>query len=325
MKIKSLVRGIAPGQLIIQYTDRCNARCPQCGMRVTADFPRSKLTVDEGKRIIDAAASRGFESLSFTGGEPLLYLDEIIELLSYAHKAGIKYTPTGTNGFMFMGHDKPDFCDKVTRFSEQLAESGIYTFWISIDSAEPAVHEQMRGLPGVIRGIEKAIPIMQRHGLYPSANLGINRNMGGVFDAAESRIFDSYEYFRKSFERFYRFVIDMGFTITNCCYPMSVDNNSGQLNAVYQATSAEDIVHFTTAERVSIYRALFDVISRFRSHIRIFHRSVPYTRSLGNIRRDNHRAIRVGVNANFFSSMPGTEILTPAGTGDMRISENFGR
>jgi len=149
--------------------------------------------------------------------------------------------------------------------------------------------------------------------------------MGGVFDAAESRIFDSYEYFRKSFERFYRFVIDMGFTITNCCYPMSVDNNSGQLNAVYQATSAEDIVHFTTAERVSIYRALFDVISRFRSHIRIFHRSVPYTRSLGNIRRDNHRAIRVGVNANFFSSMPGTEILTPAGTGDMRISENFGR
>ncbi|MBN2255021.1 MAG: radical SAM protein [Deltaproteobacteria bacterium] len=270
MKIRDVIKGIPPGQLVIQYTDRCNARCPQCGMRVTADFPRSKLGLDEAKKIIDAAARHGVESLSFTGGEPLLYLDDIVELLAYADKAGIKYTRTGTNGFMFMGHEKPDFRDKVARFAERIAETSLYTFWISIDSVEPSVHENMRGLPGVIRGIEKAIPVMEHYGIYPSANLGINRNMGGVYGTAGGGTVDPYDYFREGFERFYRFVIDMGFTITNCCYPMSMDKESEHLNAVYQATSAGDIVCFTNAERVSIFRALFDVIPLFRSSIRIF-------------------------------------------------------
>ena len=39
----SLLRGRVPGQLVIQYTDACNARCPQCGMRTTERYLRSKL------------------------------------------------------------------------------------------------------------------------------------------------------------------------------------------------------------------------------------------------------------------------------------------
>ena len=48
-----------PGQLVIQLTDRCNAFCPQCGMRVTKKFKRSTLSADNVKRIIDAAAQKG--------------------------------------------------------------------------------------------------------------------------------------------------------------------------------------------------------------------------------------------------------------------------
>jgi hypothetical protein len=32
----------------------------------------------------------------------------------------------------------------------------------------------MGGLNGVIKGIEKALPIFHKHGIYPAANLGIN-------------------------------------------------------------------------------------------------------------------------------------------------------
>lgn len=71
-------------------------------MRVSKLFNRSKLDMDRAKRIIDFAAQNGVYAISFTGGEPLLFFDEIVVLLKYAKDAGIGYTRTGTNGFLFI-------------------------------------------------------------------------------------------------------------------------------------------------------------------------------------------------------------------------------
>ncbi|OQX09511.1 MAG: hypothetical protein BWK76_22075 [Desulfobulbaceae bacterium A2] len=105
--ILSLLRGRIPGQVVIQYTDRCNAACPQCGMRRTESFPRATLGPDNARRVIDAAAARGVKALSLTGGEPLLHLDEVIALIDHAAAAGIPFIRTGTNGFLFMGSERP--------------------------------------------------------------------------------------------------------------------------------------------------------------------------------------------------------------------------
>lgn len=86
---------------MIQYTDACNAACSQCGMRATEKFKRSVLDVDYVKKIIDHCAENQVEAISFTGGEPLLYLDNIVELITCANRAGIQYNRTGTNGFLF--------------------------------------------------------------------------------------------------------------------------------------------------------------------------------------------------------------------------------
>jgi MoaA/NifB/PqqE/SkfB family radical SAM enzyme len=266
----SFLKNRVPGQLVIQITDRCNARCPQCGMRVTERYDRSKLGKEEVMRIIDTAARRGFSALSFTGGEPLLYFDEVMDLSRHALERGIEYVRTGTNGFLFMHSERPDFRDRVSRMAEKIAESGLYTFWISIDSSVAEIHESMRGLPGVIRGIEKALPIFHEHGVYPAANLGINRNIGGKFPETISNRLQYYLYFREGFSRFYRFVSDLGFTIVNACYPMSLDGDSSGLSAVYGATSRSDVVKFSREEKVEIYRALFDAIPEFRQRIRIF-------------------------------------------------------
>jgi MoaA/NifB/PqqE/SkfB family radical SAM enzyme len=264
--------GRVPGQLIIQYTDKCNARCPQCSMRVTEPFRRSTMERDTVKRMIDHAAENGVNALSFTGGEPLLFFDDIMELVTYAGEAGIKYTRTGTNGFMFMHSDKPDFYPRIRRLAEGIAASGLYTFWISIDSAVPFLHEQMRGLPGVIEGIGKALPVFAEYGIYPSANLGINRNTGGVFhSSAETSSLQFYESFKEAFNKFYRAVIDLGFTMVNACYPMSVDaDDAGGLNAVYGATSGASLIQFNGQERALVFKALFDTIPEYRSKIRIF-------------------------------------------------------
>ncbi len=273
--IRQVWQSRLPGQLIIQTTDACNARCPQCGMRVTAGLKRSRLSPDVIRCAIDAAAEKGFQAISFTGGEPLLFLDDLIEMIRHAGRAGIPYIRTGTNGFVFMGSDKKDFNSRMERLAHALADTPLRNFWISIDSAVPQVHEAMRGLPGVIEGIAKALPMFHACGIYPSANLGINRNLaGGDASAGNQSIAPDafYPYYRAGFERFYRFVCDLGFTMVNCCYPMSIpDREAGSgLSPVYAATATDSIVNFSPTEKTMLFQALSETIPSFRSRIRIF-------------------------------------------------------
>lgn len=318
-----LLKGRGPAQLVLQYTDACNARCPQCSMRVTEPFKRSRLDRDTAKRILDAAAQKGIAALSFTGGEPLLYIDEIVELLKYAKSLGIRYTRTGTNGYLFANHERPDYQDRVTKIAEQLAESGLYTFWISIDSADPAVHEEMRGLPGVIRGIEKALPIFHAHGIYPSANLGINRNLGGAVRQPSTDPSEFYSFYRSAFGRFYTLAINMGFTIVNACYPMSIEKNEASgLNAVYGATNNSGITRYAPAEKTLLFKALFHTIPEFRHRIRIFS---PRSSLFSLIRQQaengqKYHSCRGGIDYFFIDARDGNTY--PCG---YRGSENLGK
>jgi len=270
-----------PGQLVIQLTDRCNGACPQCGMRVGGKYPRCALSVDEGKRILDEAARRGVRVVSFTGGEPLLVLRELISLIRHAGRLGIPYIRTGTNGFVFMNSEHPGFETRIQRIGEALADTPLRNFWISLDSSVPGIHEQMRGFPGIIRGMEKALKIFHDHGIYPSANLGINRNMAGektasvgipwrLEDGERARCF--YERYREAFRRFYRFVIQLGFTMVSSCYPMSMEeyDESEKRLAVYAAASTDSIVRYTRWEKALLFKALLETVPEYRPHIRVF-------------------------------------------------------
>lgn len=274
--IRRLIMGRSPMQLVVQLTDRCNARCPQCGMRTDEKFRRSTLDIALVKEIIDRFASSGGAAISFTGGEPLLLRDELLELIRYAGDRGVPHIRTGTNGFLFRDHARAGFADDMRRLAEALAGTRLSTFWISIDSANPDTHESMRGLPGVIRGIEKALPVFESFGIYPSANLGINRNTGlkpirGIRDGNDPGEHDRvYDDFRQAFRSFYRLVREIGFTIVNSCYPMSVDSRDGDLSAVYAASSADDVISFTPVEKTAVYQALFDTIPEYREVLRIF-------------------------------------------------------
>jgi MoaA/NifB/PqqE/SkfB family radical SAM enzyme len=322
-----------PGQLVLQLTDRCNAVCPQCGMRVTEPYKRSRLSNDDVRRIIDAAARNGVRAISFTGGEPLLLLDDLIDLIQYAHRAGLDYIRTGTNGFMFRHAQRPDFNDRVHRLADKLAQTSLRNFWISIDSAIPEVHETMRGFKGVVAGIEKAVPIFHEHGLYPSANLGINRNIDGV-NTANCTISDGadpasaerfYNRFQAGFRKFYRFIINLGFSIVNTCYPMSIDgsDSTSDLQAIYGATSNESIVNFTKTEKNVLFKALLDTVPEFRSKIRVFSPTCSLYALYQKYAADNafkpHRCYG-GIDFFFIDSKDGNAY--PCG---YRGADNFGK
>lgn len=215
------------------------------------------------------------EAIAFAGGEPFLYLDRVIELARHAGAAGIPYIRTGTNGFMFAGIQSARFDAEIHKMVEQLACTTIRNIWFSLDSAIPEVHEEMRGFSGLVRGMEKALPIFHEHGIYPSVNLGINRRVGGastafIYAKDSHSLTRFYKAYRTAFRQFYELAIKLGFTIVNTCYPISISNVSNELQSVYMATSENDIVNYSEEEKAQIFKALLDTIPEFRSHIRIF-------------------------------------------------------
>lgn len=269
-----------PGQLVIQFTNHCNARCPQCGMRTTNKIERKRIPVADIKKIIDAAARRNIQSISFTGGEPLLFPDDLAQMIRYAKKSGIPMIRTGTNGFIFRNSHEKQFNTRVQKIAKKLYHSGLRNFWISIDSANPTLHEKMRGLPGIIDGLKKGLQIFHDAGLFPTANMGINRNLAGWLTAgikredycSEKEYLEKFlERFQKGFECFISSVIGMGFTMVSFCYPMSIDNEkTSNLKPVYAATSMNQIVAFDAMEKAQIFKALRLATERFRHLIRIF-------------------------------------------------------
>jgi hypothetical protein len=231
--------------------------------------------------MIDAAAARGVQAISFTGGEPLLDVVRLTTLIRHAVAAGIPFVRTGTNGFVFANPHKSGFTSRVAWMVERLADSGLRNFWISLDSAVDDCHERMRGFAGVVTGIEKALPIFHRAGIYPAVNLGINRNVGGRatrtllpagFSSESAYLASFFRRYRQAFARFYRRAIDLGFTMANTCYPMSIDAPEGGkgLSAVYAATTVADIVRFSAPEKQMLFKALAGAIRQFRAELRIF-------------------------------------------------------
>ncbi len=209
-----------------------------------------------------------------------MFLDDLAELIGYARQAGIPMIRTGTNGFIFRNSDEKEFTSRVQRVAKKLYDSGLRNFWISIDSANPTLHEKMRGLPGIMEGLKKGLRIFHDAGLFPTANMGINRNMAGLLTSGIHRkdycteteyLKNFFESFQKGFECFIRSVIRMGFTMVSFCYPMSIDNEkTTALKPVYAATSTNRIVAFDAMEKVQIFTALRLVTERFRDQIKIF-------------------------------------------------------
>lgn len=102
------------------YSTRCNIRCGHC---VAADAapPSAKMDLDRATAIIHEMARSQVTGISFTAGEPLLYVDDIRKLIQLCRANGI-YTRVVTNGYWAGTPEKADqlVSELITRGLSQL-------------------------------------------------------------------------------------------------------------------------------------------------------------------------------------------------------------
>jgi len=122
--------------LFWESTARCNLHCAHC-RRLDADDASSadELTTDEARRVIDSAAGLGRPVIVFSGGEPLLR-DDWEALAAHARRRGLP-AALATNGTLV---DPP--------LARRIADAGFRRVSVSLDGADAATHDALRGAPG---------------------------------------------------------------------------------------------------------------------------------------------------------------------------------
>lgn len=85
--------------MALVYTMKCNASCRICCFDCTPNR-QEKMTISQAKKYVDETlAHNSIRAVGFSGGEALLYLDEICNIAAYTRSKGISRISVSTNGF----------------------------------------------------------------------------------------------------------------------------------------------------------------------------------------------------------------------------------
>jgi MoaA/NifB/PqqE/SkfB family radical SAM enzyme len=148
-----------PDFVCIGITDDCMLRCKMCHKWKEDIFIKNKAApaVDDWKRGISSLRRIAGNSLqiNFGGGEPLLK-KEIFALVSFSRKNGFK-TNIATNGYLIN--------EEVAR---KIADSGLDSIIISLDSLNEDTHDYLRGRSGTWRQVMNALELLDKFcgGMY---------------------------------------------------------------------------------------------------------------------------------------------------------------
>lgn len=141
-----------PPFLTIALTYECICRCVHCAVSDGGDASRREMRTDQIQSVIDQAKNMGVLQITFTGGEPLLR-EDLDVLVKYAHDRGL-LTRINTSGLLL----------DAGRVLE-LKRAGLSQCAVSIDDADPDVHDQLRMTPGAFGKAVKGIQNLKSHGI----------------------------------------------------------------------------------------------------------------------------------------------------------------
>ncbi|MCX7721552.1 MAG: radical SAM protein [Verrucomicrobiae bacterium] len=209
-----------PGYLQFAITNRCNADCGFC------NFARSKLdrpawrsvTLEQARDVVDICRRNHIGYLLFVGGEPMLHRD-LVQMTRYAAERGIR-PMLCTNGALF-----------TDRNIHALANAGLSSVIISIDTHDAVRHEQNRGLPAVCEKIKRANAAFSKLGVNTTASVTI------------SRLIDDYG-------RLPAFLRELGFESCTFSYPLTA------LGSSYLSYSHSPLVSFAPEELIAEFEKI---------------------------------------------------------------------
>ncbi|AKT40989.1 radical SAM protein [Chondromyces crocatus] len=111
--------------IVLHYTDRCNIECAHC---CVSSGPKrtTKFEPAAARDLIQQAAALGIGAVKFTGGESLLFPEEILELTRLAGSLGLEVGVV-TNGFW------APTVEAGKAFLEPFVASGLRELDVSVD------------------------------------------------------------------------------------------------------------------------------------------------------------------------------------------------
>jgi MoaA/NifB/PqqE/SkfB family radical SAM enzyme len=112
-----------------------------------------ELSTEEAKKLIDDAQKLGVTIIAFTGGEPLLR-EDLFELISHVDKK--KAMPVMFTNGQFLTDENVD----------KLAEAGLYSIFLSIDSPNPGEHNKLRGMPNLFETAIEGLKKVKSKGIF---------------------------------------------------------------------------------------------------------------------------------------------------------------
>ena len=157
----------APYRMDLALTYRCQNNCPHCYVERSKDFP--EMSTEQWKRVIDRCWELGIPHLTFTGGEATLRPD-LVELVQYAEDVGM-VTGIQTNG--------RELRDRA--YLDELLMAGLDHVQITLESYDPAIHDQMQGVEGAWEETVEGIKTVVDADVYMMTNTTMTtENMDGI-------------------------------------------------------------------------------------------------------------------------------------------------
>jgi len=142
-----------PVAMTFAVTYRCQCNCVHCSAGNHLKTNDKELSTEEAKKLIDDAQKLGVTIIAFTGGEPMLR-EDIFELISYVDKK--KAMPVIFTNGQFL----------TDKNAEKLAEAGLYSLFLSIDSPDPEEHDKLRGMPGLFNKAIEGLKKVKSKGIF---------------------------------------------------------------------------------------------------------------------------------------------------------------
>lgn len=151
--------------IYFHLTSECNLACRHCW--VAPRFQRAAtasdyLSVPLFRFIVEQALPLGLSSIKLTGGEPLLHPD-LSGILAVARERGLGVA-VETNGTLVT----PDCAEALSRCRDPFVS-------VSLDGADAATHEWVRGVPGSFDAARRGIGLLAGAGLRPQVIMTLFR------------------------------------------------------------------------------------------------------------------------------------------------------
>ena len=140
----------APFVIVWNFTNACNLRCKHCYQNAGKTLS-DELTYEEKVNVMDQLDRMGVPLIALSGGEPTVHPD-FIPIVREGTRRGI-FMAVATNGILFANES----------FAEKGLKAGLKYIEVSLDSTDPEVHDEFRGVKGAwdlaVKGVKNLVKL----------------------------------------------------------------------------------------------------------------------------------------------------------------------